>query len=161
MKNKTVRFAPVAAAIIILITLIFSFVIGGASAFADIAASPRSQTVAAYENQNVWDDLRGATIDGEGIDLNLYNFDEHKNVQIISFVEFCYSFYADNRDDYGLYVYIILYLKLVRKIKKSRSYQNGTLRHMCLYSAYVAFYSRLCSRFHKQYTFWAKCGKPE
>lgn len=91
-----------------MITLIF-FIFpskGGASAKADVAASPRSKTVAAYESQNVWDDLQGATIDGEGIDLNLYNFDEHKNVQIISFVEFCYSFYAENQGDYGLYVYV-------------------------------------------------------
>ena len=79
---------------------------GGASANADVAASPRSQIVTNYESQNVWDDLQGATIDGEGIDLNLYNFDEHKNVQIISFVEFCYSFYAENQGDYGLYVYV-------------------------------------------------------
>ncbi len=105
MKSKTKRFAAVAAILITLIFFIFPSK-GGASAKADVAASPRSKTVAAYESQNVWDDLQGASIDGEKLDLNLYNFDEHKNVQIISFVEFCYSFYAENQGDYGLYVYV-------------------------------------------------------
>ena len=101
---KKLTYTIAATLIAVMCFLILSN--GGASAKADVAASPRSKTVAAYESQNVWDDLQGATIDGEGIDLNLYNFDEHKNVQIISFVEFCYSFYAENQGDYGLYVYV-------------------------------------------------------
>ncbi len=105
MQKLTFKLATVAA-ILILITLILSF-FGGASASADVAASPRSSdVVTSYERQNVWTDLQGATVDGEGIDLKLYNFDEHKNVQIISFVEFCYSFNSANQNDYGLYVYV-------------------------------------------------------
>jgi hypothetical protein len=52
------------------------------------------------------DDLNGITIDGKGIDLKLYNFDQSKSAQILSFVEFCYSFNSNKQSDYGLYVYI-------------------------------------------------------
>lgn len=72
------------------------------------ARTARAATVIStnYEQNNVLDDLESATFGGESLDLSLYNFDESKNVQIVSFVEFCYSFQSDNQQDYGLYVYI-------------------------------------------------------
>lgn len=70
------------------------------------AATDTSETVRAFEAQNVMDDLDGASVDGEEIDLTKYNFDERKNTQILSFVEYCYSFYSNNQQDYGLYVYV-------------------------------------------------------
>ncbi len=100
---KKLTYTIAAALVAVLCFLIISH--GGGARYAS-AASEYSKIVTAYENRNVWDDLQGATIDGEGIDLNLYNFDEHKNVQIISFIEFCYSPFKAKHEDYGLYVYI-------------------------------------------------------
>lgn len=81
--------------------LIISTISGGA-----ITARAAETASAAYEARNVMDDLKGATIDGEPLDLSQYTFDANKNVQIISFVEFCYSPYEEKQSDYGLYVYV-------------------------------------------------------
>ncbi len=81
--------------------LIISTISGGA-----ITARAAETASAAYEARNVMDDLKGATIDDEPLDLSQYTFDSHKNVQIISFVEFCYSPYEEKQSDYGLYVYV-------------------------------------------------------
>ncbi len=59
-----------------------------------------------YEETNVLDDLSGMTIDGKAFSLTDYNFDESKSTQIIALVEYCYSFYSDMQDNYGLYVYV-------------------------------------------------------
>lgn len=89
--------------VFLLALFILSSLMGSGARFVRAATS---SIVAAYEQSNVWDDLNSATIGGESIDLNLYNFDESKNVQIVSFVEFCYSYKKDKQDDFGLYVYV-------------------------------------------------------
>ena len=55
-----------------------------------------------FDNTNVLDDLRSS----EEFDILKYPFTESKNIQIINFVEYCYSFRANMRNNYGLYVYI-------------------------------------------------------
>ena len=104
MKLKTVKQRYILAAFIVAVMLIFSIVCGGAVKVR--AAAVTSAAVSAYEQRNVWDDLQGATVDGKSIDLTLYNFDEKKNVQVVSFVEFCYSYQSDKQSDYGLYLYV-------------------------------------------------------
>ena len=59
-----------------------------------------------YEQTNVMDDLKGSTINGKEFSLTDYNFDAYKETQMISFVEYCYSFYQNMQDNYGLYVYV-------------------------------------------------------
>lgn len=59
-----------------------------------------------YESTNVWNNLKGATIGGKEFDIADYPHNENGRPQIISFVEFCYSYYADKQDDFGLYVYV-------------------------------------------------------
>ncbi len=59
-----------------------------------------------YEQTNVMDDLKGSTINGKEFSLTDYNFDAFKETQMISFVEYCYSFYQNMQDNYGLYVYV-------------------------------------------------------
>ena len=59
-----------------------------------------------YEQTNVMDDLKGSTINGKPFSLTDYNFDSFKETQILSFVEYCYSFYQNLQDNYGLYVYV-------------------------------------------------------
>lgn len=102
MKNTTTvhRIWAVTVAIVIF----FSLWLSGAGVVC--AADTTSDVVAAFENRNVMDDLQNAEIDGEVINLNDYNFDERKNTQLLNFVELCYSFYTDNQQDYGLYIYV-------------------------------------------------------
>ncbi len=100
---KSCRKLIAIAAAVLAALVHFSSTLGGGAVFASAAsASPQ----ATYEASNVWEDLQGATYDGESIDLNVYNFDEKKNVQIISFVEFCYSPFKAKQNNFGLYVYV-------------------------------------------------------
>lgn len=59
-----------------------------------------------FDKTNVLDDLQGMTLDGKPFSLDEYNFDTKKNTQILSFVEYCYSFYEEKQDNFGLYVYV-------------------------------------------------------
>ena len=59
-----------------------------------------------FENTKVLDDLTSSTVNGKPFDLKDYPFDESKDIQVISFVEYCYSYKANLRDNYGLYLYI-------------------------------------------------------
>lgn len=100
---KSCRKLIAIAAAVLAALVHFSSTLGGGAVFASAAsASPQ----ATYEASNVWEDLQGATYDGESIDLNVYNFDEQKNVQIISFIEFCYSPFKAKQNNFGLYVYV-------------------------------------------------------
>lgn len=59
-----------------------------------------------YEQTNVMTDLRESTFGGKAFDITDYPHNEHGKPQVISFVEFCYSYYADKQSDYGLYAYV-------------------------------------------------------
>ncbi len=59
-----------------------------------------------FDNTKVLDDLLPATVGGKPFDIRDYPFDENGEVQVISFIEYCYSYKANQRDNYGLYVYI-------------------------------------------------------
>ena len=62
----------------------------------------KAETALSYEQTNVLEDLTNATIGGEKFSLQDYNFDARKDTQVISFVEYCYSFYEDRQENYGL-----------------------------------------------------------
>ena len=64
------------------------------------------ESVATYEQTNVMDDLKGSVINGKEFSLTDYNFDAFKETKVLSFVEYCYSFYQNMQDNYGLYVYV-------------------------------------------------------
>lgn len=92
---------------IALFVLATSIIVSAAlSGYAYIAYADSESVKEKYEQINVMDDLKDSTQNGNGLDLNEYNFDESKETQIYSFVEFCYSFRAVDTTDYGLYVYI-------------------------------------------------------
>lgn len=59
-----------------------------------------------YSKTNVLDDLRHCTINGKPFNIADFPYDENKDIQVISFVEYCYSYKANQRDNYGLYVYV-------------------------------------------------------
>ncbi len=72
----------------------------GNSAFA------ASEMQAAFEETNVLDDLTGGTVGGKKFSFTDYPHNSDGKPQIISFTEFCYSYYAEKQGDYGLYVYV-------------------------------------------------------
>ena len=55
---------------------------------------------------DVMEDLESSTIDGKPFDISDYAFDESEQTQVIMFAEYCYSFYANRQENYGLYVYV-------------------------------------------------------
>ena len=59
-----------------------------------------------YDKTNVLEDLTSSTVNGEPFDITNYPFNENKEAQVISFVEYCYSYKANLRDNYGLYIYV-------------------------------------------------------
>lgn len=61
---------------------------------------------ATYESTNVLNNLKGSTIGGKEFDLADYPHNSNGKPQIISLVEFCYSYYAEKQADFGLYVYV-------------------------------------------------------
>ena len=85
---------------------LFTVLISVFCASATTALAESTDTVSAYESQNVLDDLEGSTIAGVEFDLANYPYDENSHPQLINFVEFAYSYYSDSRDDFGLYVYV-------------------------------------------------------
>ena len=67
---------------------------------------PPPDVQTAYENTNVLDNLEGSTIGGKEFDIADYPHSDSGVPQIISLVEFCYSYYADRQEDFGLYIYV-------------------------------------------------------
>lgn len=59
-----------------------------------------------FDTTNVLDDLKSSSDGGEAFNLNDYPFDESKDIQVINFVEYCYSYKANMRGNYGLYIYV-------------------------------------------------------
>ncbi len=69
------------------------------------SAEEAGNIVEAYEQTNVMDNLKGSTIAGKDFALEDYPHNADGKPQLLSFVEFCYSYYGEKQDDYGLYVY--------------------------------------------------------
>lgn len=66
----------------------------------------KADTVLTYEQTNVMDDLKQSTIEGKPFSLTDYSFNAFKETEVLSFVEYCYSFYENMQDSYGLYIYV-------------------------------------------------------
>ena len=91
------------AALLLALLVCFGAVMGGQG---NLSAFAATDVQTAYENTNVLDNLEGSTIGGKTFDITDYPHNDIGNPQIISLVEFCYSYYADRQSDYGLYVYV-------------------------------------------------------
>lgn len=59
-----------------------------------------------YDSTNALDDLQSSTIDGELFDIADYPKNAQGTVQMITFVEYCYSQYENGFGNYALYVYV-------------------------------------------------------
>lgn len=58
-----------------------------------------------FDSTDVLEDLKSSRVDGQGFDLRHYSFDEDGRISIINFVEYCYSYWIEDRSNYALYVY--------------------------------------------------------
>lgn len=103
--QKVNRFTYTIAAILVAVVLIISYIAGGSAAVVHATASAKNMKTA-FEQTNVLDDLKKSTVNDEPFNFTEWNFDESKDTQIISFIEFCYSFYTSKQADYGLYIYV-------------------------------------------------------
>lgn len=100
----TIRSIKVKIAALLLAVLVcFGVVMGGQG---NLSAFAATDVQTAYENTNVLDNLDGATIGGKTFDIADYPHNDEGRPQVISLVEFCYSYYADKQGDFGLYVYV-------------------------------------------------------
>ena len=59
-----------------------------------------------YDNTNVLDDLKSATVDGQPFDLAAYPRNPFGTPQVITFAEYCYSQYENGNGNYALYIYV-------------------------------------------------------
>ena len=91
------------AAFVLLLLVCLCAVIGGPG---NLSASAASEIQTAFEESNVLDDLTGGTVGDKKFSLADYPHNSDGKPQIISFTEFCYSYYAEKQGDFGLYVYV-------------------------------------------------------
>lgn len=59
-----------------------------------------------FDNINVLEDLLSSTVNGKAFKLTDYPYKDNECVQILSVVEYCYSYKVNMQSNYGLYVYI-------------------------------------------------------
>lgn len=103
MKNKVTTFF-VRSACMVLILLLVSAWLFRPKVYVNAQQSTPVQQ--AYENTEVLEDLQGSTIGGQPFSISDWPHDITANPQIISFTEFCYSYWADKQSDYALYLYV-------------------------------------------------------
>ena len=89
----------------VLCVLCVAMVMGGQMT-APIAYADTAIGDVQMDSSNVMDDLQNSTIDGVKFDISNYVFDENQFAQVFMFAEYCYSFYSNLQDNYGLYVYV-------------------------------------------------------
>ena len=87
----------------LLVLLVCIGVVMGGQGF--LSASADDDT-AQFEQTNVMDDLENSTVDEKAFDVRDYAFDNSEEAQILMLVEYCYSFYANLQENFGLYLYV-------------------------------------------------------
>lgn len=90
------------AAFMLFFALLFGMCAGGVSAraYADTGGELN------YDNTNVLDDLKSATVNGDPFDLSAYPRNPFGTPQVITFAEYCYSQYENGNGNFALYVYV-------------------------------------------------------
>ena len=103
----------------------------------NLSASAASEIQAAFEERNVLDDLTGGTVGGKKFSLADYPHNSDGKPQIISFTEFCYSYYAEKQGDFGLYVYVYNPQDIAFDTQTSRNQIQLTYGDKTSYSKYI------------------------
>lgn len=99
--NRKITYA-LAAILAVLFFILFSFVGSGA------AVVHAATSTTEFEQTDVMDDLKTATINGKSFDVVDYPYDSigaFKHPEILTVVEYCYSYRPSARENYGLYIY--------------------------------------------------------
>lgn len=109
---------------------------------------------AVYESTNVLNNLKGATIGGKEFNLADYPHNGNGKPQIISFVEFCYSYYAEKQEDFGLYVYIYNPQDVVFDMSGERNKIQLTYGKVQSYSKYVLEFLNYSTEAGYEGRFW-------
>ncbi len=92
--------------LLIVVCIVVATVVCGWNITVPTAYAESEDIQSRYEQTNVINNLKGSTIGGKEFDIKDYPHNSNGAPQIISFVEFCYSYYADKQNDYGLYIYV-------------------------------------------------------
>lgn len=92
---------------IVLVLLIITLLIPVLTAFSSpsVAYAAGGDAVN-FDTTDVMDDLTGSALNGVPFDVADYPYDKNGEIQILGFVEYCYSEYENLRGNYGLYLYI-------------------------------------------------------
>ena len=89
--------------------LLVTFILALGMVFGSFSAAFAAEEVKelAFDKTSVLTDLTSSTDEeGNPFDLTDYPYDESGHVQLITFVEYCYGYAANLRNNYGLYIYI-------------------------------------------------------
>ena len=87
---------------VLAVVTLFGIVISAVPNYAYAASTTETD----FANTNVLSDLQSSTVDGAPFDISAYPYDEDKDIQVINFVEYCYSYKKNLQANYGLYVYV-------------------------------------------------------
>lgn len=92
---------------IVLVLLIITLLIPVLTAFSSpsVAYAAGGDAVN-FDTTDVMDDLTGSALNGVPFDVADYPYDKNGEIQILGFVEYCYSEYENLRGNFGLYLYI-------------------------------------------------------
>lgn len=100
---KKTRFRlPIILAVFFMLALLAAGMVSPACSPASAESSART----AYESSNVLEDLRGVTIKGKPFSATDFPYRENGEPQVLSLVEFCYSYSEEKQTDFGLYLYL-------------------------------------------------------
>lgn len=100
-----------------------------------------------FTNMPLLEELTSSSIKGQPFNLANYPFDENRDLQIINFVEYCYSFRTNMRSNYALFIYIynpkcldLEETSMQNKVQMASSYNNSTP------TKYTKFNLEFCSK---------------
>ena len=91
------------AALLLALLVCFGAVMGGQG---NLSAFAAEDDTVQFEQTNVMDDLENSSVDGKPFDVRDYAFNNQKEAQVLMLAEYCYSFYANLQDNFGLYLYV-------------------------------------------------------
>lgn len=98
-RNYVIRFLAIFIAVFIACAMVWGSRSAAPVAYAD-------STYLEMDGTDVMDDLSGITVNGQPFDAADYGADKSKDVQVLTFVEYSYSYYGNLRGNYALYVYV-------------------------------------------------------
>ena len=94
------------SAALLSVLLLFLFFLTPYIATPAYAATLVGSVQDAFEQTDVLTDLQGSIIGGNEFDMADYPHNGNGKPQIITFVEFCYSYYEEKQDDFAFYIYV-------------------------------------------------------